>query len=106
MHCGHLTQHYTTVQVSSYYSIERGSVAILLAVDCGVPLFPSSGSISVLTSTVTNTTVGAALAFQCEEGLLSPGFYGTIITCMASGRWRPNPATLVCRESGLYVMHV
>ena len=66
-------------------------------------MFPSSGSVSVLTSTVTNTTVGAAVSFQCEEGFLSSGLNTTTITCNESGLWIPNPAVLVCRVSGVYI---
>ena len=68
-----------------------------------MPMFPSSGSISVLTSTVTNTTVGAVMSFQCEEGFLSSGSNMITIICMDSELWIPNPTAVVCGASGMCI---
>ena len=79
----------------------------ICVVDCGVPVFPSSGTVNAETNA---TTEGATVSFECEEGLLPSGSNSTNIQCRNSndmgrdiGQWIPDPATLVCRTQGKHL---
>lgn len=65
-------------------------------VDCGAPVIPSN----VTVSDTSNTTEGATVTFQCEEGLI-PSHLITI-TCTRNGnvgQWIPDPASIQCSQS-------
>ena len=71
-------------------------ITTLSAVDCGDVVLHSNANGSI--GAVTDTTEGATVNFQCEEGLfLSSGHNSTLIQCTNTSQWMPNPATLLCR---------
>ena len=91
--------------ISHDYCIHIFSDIILpCSVDCGELMLPSNsnGNIGIA---VTDTTEGATVSFQCEEGLFLPsGSNGTLIQCTNvgnMGQWMPSPAILVCRPEGI-----
>ena len=65
-------------------------------VDCGQPEIPSNGVVSDLF----NTTEGATVTFQCEEGLFPSDPITS--TCSSTGQWSPNPADVQCNIPGWY----
>ena len=66
-----------------------------------MPDFPPGGS--VVGDVVTNTTEGATVSFECEDGLIiTPGSNRTVITCTYvnnNGVWMPDPASQQCMRS-------
>ena len=92
MACGHLIQHSMTAQqVSNVYNLARPALVVIgLLVDCGQPEFPSNGVVSTLSS----TTEGATVTFQCEKGLFPSDPITS--TCSSTGQW-----TVKCSTSGI-----
>ena len=67
-------------------------VAYLISVvDCGVPLSANQ----VVIERFNITKFGALITFHCEESKDS-----MTAECGSDGEWIPNPASLVCGESG------
>ena len=60
-------------------------------VDCGVPISANQ----VVIERFNNTKFGALITFHCEESNNS-----MTAECGSDGEWVPNPASLVCGESG------
>lgn len=76
--------------------------ALHLLADCGLPMFPSTGNV-----TVSGTTEGAMATFQCEEGLIPSGLITSTCTDtgQTGGQWQPDPATIQCRDvTGIYFL--
>ena len=69
----------------------------IVVVDCGIPEFPSTGTVSL-----SNTTVGGVGTFQCEEGLVLSGSNTTTCTDTVAdtlpGEWSPDPTHTNCRN--------
>ena len=72
----------------------------LHVVDCGVPLSPANGDV-----TVSGTAEGDVATFQCEDGLILSEPSSTCTdTGQTGGQWTPNPVNIQCRDvSGNYV---
>ena len=60
-------------------------------VDCGVPVSANR----VIIDPFNNTKFGALITFHCEKNKDS-----MTAVCGSDGEWIPNPASLVCEESG------
>lgn len=84
-------------KLGSMAHVKESHLTLLpLTVDCGIPTIPSNVSVS---ATPSDTTEGAVVTIQCEEGLTPP--FPINITCTRSGRegqWRPDPANIQCHE--------
>ena len=72
-------------------SLNTCMVILLTATDCGAP-FGASG---VTIDPFNNTKFGALITFHSEESSNS-----MTAVCGSDGEWFPNPASLVCGESG------
>ena len=62
-------------------------------VDCGAP----STATGIIIDSFNNTKVGALITFHCQ---FEESNNSMTAVCGSDGEWIPNPASLVCGESG------
>ena len=72
---------------------------LVITAGCGEPIPPGNGSIYNFQS----AAEGATITYNCSPGLVPRSQMSAVCTNMA---WRPDPATLECREPGEYCMCV
>ena len=74
-----------------YNNIIFALLILIKVIDCGAP--PTATGIII--DSFNNTKFGALITFHCEENNNS-----MTAVCGSDGEWIPNPASLVCGESG------
>ena len=74
------------------------TINTFILVSCGTPSF--SGRVDV--ESLSNITVGSEIAYQCQSGLLPEERMTSV--CGGSGRWNPDPATLMCEGKIYYTI--
>lgn len=72
------------------FAFDQDSYNTTITVRCEKPTAPSNGDLD----TVTSTTEGATVTFQCNPGYTPTGEMNT--TCMADLTWNPEPDSFVC----------